>query len=158
MGKRYRSLRRSFKMNVAPGKVILWDGYRFPPRNKPACKDKEVIDFIEGRKGFGKLFWPEQDPDSIIVDPAKVPVDCELAHLQRAADSLNRMGYNVNPALLKDQDEEAPQLPSKTAVSSMKRDELEALVKKLGWGEELDLTLGVKDLKKAIREKIDTSQ
>ena len=143
-------------MTVAPGKAILWDGHRYPPKGQPACTDKEIIAFIESRHGFGKLFWEEQDPDTILGDPAKLPEDCEAAHIQRAAERLVEMGINVNPAILKDPDE--AQLPSKTSVSSMKREELEALVKKLGWGEEIDISLKVKDLKKAIRDKIEASQ
>jgi len=156
MGRRYRSLRKAFKMNVAPGKIILWDGHRFPPKGQPACTDKEINDFIESRPGFGKLFWKEQNPDEILVDPAKLPKDCEAEHLQKAAERLADMGINVNPAILVDPDEE-PQLPSKTSVSSMKRKELEELVKKFEW-DDIDITLNVKDLKKVIREKVEASQ
>jgi hypothetical protein len=161
MKRRYRSLRKSFKMHIGPGLVILWDGHRFPPKGQPACEDEKIIKAIEGRDAFGHMFWRETDPDEIIINPAKVPQDCEAEHLEKAAKRLVELGYNPNPGFLLNQEEEEqeepPQLPSKTSVSSMKKDELVAVIERFGWGEEIDPSQKVNDLKKAIREKVEES-
>lgn len=151
MGKRYRSLRKEFKMTIAPGQTILWHGFRYPPKSGPSCTDKKIISAIESRQGFGQMFWEEVDPESILIDPQAVPDDCEAAILQKAARRLVTMGYNVNPKLLKK--EEEPQLPSKTFISTAKRSELEAMIKRFGW--EIDSGLNAKDLKKAVRAKVE---
>jgi len=66
----------------------------------------------------------------------------------------------VNPKfLIEDEEEEVerpeepPQLPSKTIISNSKKKELIEVVERFGW--DIDLDLSAKDLKKAIREKID---
>lgn len=157
MGKRYRSLRKETKMNLAGGKAIHWHGFRYPPKDEPDCTDEEIIQAIENKPGFGHLFWEEQDPDKILINPEAVPPDCEAAHLQAAAQKLARMGINVNPKLLAtgEKEPEAPQLPTKTSVRTGKKDELQAMIEKFGW--DIDPTQTVPDLKKAILAKIEES-
>lgn len=155
MGKRYRSLRKEIKMNLPDGRKIHWYGFRYPQKGHPACTDKAIIAGIESKPGFGKLFWAEQDPEEILINPEAVPPDCEAAHLQAAARKLAQMGINVNPKLLLDGEKppEAPQLPAKTSVRTGKKDELQAMIKKFGW--DIDPDQKVKELKAAILAKIE---
>jgi len=165
MGKRYRALRKNFRMSIAAGKAILWHGYRYPPKGQPACTDKEIIQAIESKKGFGQQFWEEQDPDEILINPQAVPPDCDAAHLERAAKEIVRLGMHVNPKFLKPEDEEEeaeelspeeepPQIPTKTFVNSAKGAELVAMIKKLGW-DDIDTSAKVKDMKAAVKAKIE---
>ena len=147
-------------MNLSNGKRILWVGHRFPPRGDPPCTDPMIISEIEARKGFGAAFWQEKSPDEILIYPAAVPKDCETDILEKAAKRLVELGVNVNPKfLIEDEEEEVerpeepPQLPSKTIISNSKKKELIEVVERFGW--DIDLDLSAKDLKKAIREKID---
>lgn len=157
MKRRYRSLRKEFFMQISVKKKIHWVGHRYPQPKDPPCEDPQIIEFIESRPGFGKKIWIEEDPKEIFINPQAVPPDTELVHLQNAARKLVTMGLHVNPKLLKqEEDEEPPQLPSKTFVSSAKRSELEEVIDRFGW--EIDKNLNVKELKSAIREQIDASQ
>lgn len=149
-------------MNLPDGKRILWADFRYPPRKHPPCTDDRIIDFIEAKRGFGegRKFWVDKEPAEILINPEAVPDDCEAQHLEKAAKQLVKMGVHVNPKLLLDPDaeeeerpEEPPQLPSKGAINSMKRKELDAVVERFSW--EFDEGLNVNDLKVAIKEKID---
>lgn len=154
MGKRYRSKRRAFNMHLPWGGVILWADYRYPPKSHRPCADARIINFIESKNGFGKMFWEDKEPAEILIDPQAVPPDTELALLQKAAEKLTRMGMHVNPKLLKKPEEdEEPQLPSLTFVRSAKRSELEDVIKRFGW--EVDADLNAKDLKAAVREIVE---
>jgi hypothetical protein len=155
MGKRYRSLRKEIRMNLPDGRVIHFYGFRFPQIGLPACEDKTIIEALEAKPGFGKLFWEETDPESILINPQAVPPDCEAAHLQNAARFLAAKGINVNPKFLRgvEAKPDAPQLPAKTTVNTSKKDELQAMIDKHGW--EIDKNQKVAELKEAILTKIE---
>jgi len=163
IGKRYRSMRRSFYMTVPRVGRIMWADFRYPPKGHPPCTDQRIIEHIESRRGFGGRFWEEMSPDDVLIEPQAVPPDCEAAHLERAAKQLVSLGLNLNPKFLKKDEEpeeeveaaEPLQLPAKTTITTMRRGELEELIALHGW--DVDLSMNVGDLKKAVREVIDAA-
>jgi hypothetical protein len=155
MGKRYRSLRKELKMGLPDGRVIRFYGFRYPPKNEPACTDRAIIEAIESKPGFGTVIREEVDPDEILINPQAVPDDCEAEHLKKAAVFLKNKGFNINPKLLADGEKppEAPQLPAKTTVNTSKKAELQAMIDKFGW--DIDKDQKVTELKEAILAEIE---
>lgn len=159
MAKRYRSLRREQKL--LGGKIHFVDHF-FPEVSQPPCSDKKICDFIETRPGFGNLFWVHRgDAEDLAVNPDALPDGVDVGDMELAARKLQQLGYNVNPALLKKDEEtepepepelEEPQIPTLTKIHRSSKTELVKLVEHLGW-DDIDTSMVRDSIKEAVLEK-----
>jgi hypothetical protein len=159
MAKRYRSLRR--EQRLLGGKIHFVDHF-FPEVSQPPCGDKRLCDFIETRPGFGRLFWVHRgEAEDLAVNPDALPEGVDVGNMELAARKLQQLGLNVNPALLKKDEEEQPkpepepeevQVPTLTKIHQSSKKELVKMVKHLGW-DDIDTSMVRECLKEAVLEK-----
>ena len=82
------------------GKIQFVDHF-FPALGRPKCSDPTICNFIETRPGFGTIITiAEGDGEDVLLDRSKLPPGTNMNELELAARKLERMGFNVNPALL----------------------------------------------------------
>lgn len=166
-GKRYRSTKRRVKVWLGSGRYIEFINHLYPQSRQPKLTDAALIEKIEAHHAFGKGFVEAVDIDEIKVKASAAKDETEREALERAAKALARRGLNINPKILEKKQEEAdaeesgeekaeePQLPAKTLVRQMKKDELLALIEEHGW--DIDTDQNVDQIKKAIIATIDDS-
>ena len=145
----------------------------FPQMKHPPCDDQEIIDWIESRGAFGKTITLYEDTEAKapVIDPESIPEgsDVSAEDLSAAAVQLQKMGIEVNPAILQDAEEteETPDedegepavdtLPTLTYVAKANKEDLQEVVKKQGW-DDINLEGTVTYLRDAIRERIKEAQ
>jgi len=156
-GKRYRSTQRYLRVWVGNGSSIEFHNHLFPQARQPACTNEKIIAAIESSPSFGIRFKEVQDTEELKIKAGVVENETERQQLERAAKALIAKGFNVNPKLLVQKEEaaEAPQLPAKTIVRSMKKEELQELIEKHGW--DIDQEQNVDKIKAAIISEIDAA-
>lgn len=169
MAKRYRSTRNGAKMF---GGRVLFHKHFFPQMGQPPCDDPEICAWIEALPGFGKMFFLHEDTENIpVINPESIPEgsSATVEDLGAAAVQLQRMGIEVNPNILQDeqeteetpvQDEGEPvvdTLPTLTYVAKANKEDLQEVVKKQEW-DDINLDGTVSYLRDTIRERIKEAQ
>lgn len=159
MKRRYRSLKKARRINLAPGLIIEFHNHFYPQVGKPPCEDPTIIRLIEAKPGFGRVIWRADAPEDISISKDAVPEGTSEAAITGAARALTAMGMKVNPKLLEGEGEEAEPKsqmvpPTKTFISQAKKAELQETIKKYGW-DDIDPEWTVNQIREAMRAKVD---
>lgn len=162
------------------GKVLFADHF-FPQLGDPPCDDPVIIEWLESSPAFGKqIFLHSSDERPPDIKPESIPEGstATVEDLSAAVVQLQRMGIEVNPALLKkaseeketevvDEPAETPEpdegepvvntLPTLTFVASARKELLQGIIEKQGW-DDLNKEGTVTYLRDAIRGKVKEAQ
>ena len=156
MGKRYGSLRK--EQRLLGGKIHFVDHF-FPEINQPPCDDQKLCNFIETRPGFGTHFWVHRgDAEDVMVEPEAVPDGMTVNELEGAARTMQRLGLNINPSLLKKEKppelpDEPLELPTLTKLHASSKADLLEMVERFGW-DDINTNSNAPALKQSVISKV----
>jgi hypothetical protein len=155
------------------GRIMFVEHY-FPQLKEPPCDDPRLIKWLEENPGFGKVFWLHHDSEVSApeINPESIPEDsvATTSDLQAAAETMQRMGIHVNPALLAEAASEIGEtpeetegepvvntLPTLTFVARANKEALQGIVEKHQWND-INSEGTANYLRDMVRQKVKEAQ